>query len=369
MDVTEERVAQLISGAYAAALGQISWQDFCNALDEALGGGTCMAIHGQDMKANINLGITYTGFDPDYIKTYGTYYSSLNPYVSSFAKAPIGAKLTTEDMVDVSALMRTEFYSDWLRPQEDVWPGCGVVLFHDESRVLVFGGQLRAKDTDHKFGTMMRLLDVLTPHLMRAFEIQRSVVLSQSAELDLTMNASRDGFMVVDGSGRVRNMNRGASRILEQQDRIGINAQGVLVMADDRSQASLSKALRSTVEPACFFVLSATASPLVLVTITPIQRDRPEGFTRPFDDRAASHVVTLAAPASGFRSEARRLLGLTGAEMAVAEALAAGLTLREIADANGRSLHTVRNQMNSILEKTGVRRQAELVSILGLLQG
>jgi DNA-binding CsgD family transcriptional regulator len=369
MDISEERVAELIAASYSAALGQLGWQDYCNAVDAALGGGNCVAIHGQDMKANINLGIVYTGFRPDFIDTYAAHYSGLNPYVSSFFRAPVGAKLTTEDMVDIPALMKSEFYNDWLRPQEDVWPGCGVVLFHDDSRVLVFGGQLRARETDDKFDPMMKLLNVLTPHLTRAFDIQRAVALSQMAETRKAMDVARDGIVVVDVRGRVRHMNSGASKYLDQQDLIRVNASGALFVADDRAQALLRRALGSSVEPACFFVRSAGGNPVALLTVTPIQRDRPVSFVQPFEDHSASHLVTITAPANGFRQDARRLLGLSAAEIAVAEALAAGLSLREIAEAKGRSLHTVRNQVRSILEKTDTRRQAELISVLSMLQG
>lgn len=368
MELSEERVGELIAASYAAALGQIGWQDYCNAVDESLGGGNCVAIHGQDMKANINLGIVYTGFRPDYIETYGAHYSSLNPYVSSFFRAPVGARLTTEDMVDIPALMKSEFYNDWLRPQEDVWPGCGVVLFHDDTRVLVFGGQLRARDTDHKFDPMMKLLNVLTPHLTRAFDIQRAVMLSQAAATRQTMEMARDGIVVVDARGRVRHLNGGAIKFLDQQDRIRINASGQLAIADDRAGALLQLALRSAIEPACFFVRSANGSPVALLTVTPIQHDKPASFAQPFEDHSASHLVTITVPGTNLRQDARRLLGLSAAEMAVAEALAAGLSLREIADAKGRSIHTVRNQVRAVLEKTGARRQAELISILGMVQ-
>ncbi|WP_212407255.1 helix-turn-helix transcriptional regulator [Bradyrhizobium liaoningense] len=59
------------------------------------------------------------------------------------------------------------------------------------------------------------------------------------------------------------------------------------------------------------------------------------------------------------------LFDLTPAEARVARGLAVGDTLDEIAAASGLSRNTIRSQLRGALEKTGSRRQAELVALLG----
>lgn len=59
------------------------------------------------------------------------------------------------------------------------------------------------------------------------------------------------------------------------------------------------------------------------------------------------------------------LFDLTPAEVRVAKGLLAGRDLGEIARAAGLSKETVRTQLKSTMAKTGVRRQAELVGLLG----
>jgi DNA-binding NarL/FixJ family response regulator len=59
--------------------------------------------------------------------------------------------------------------------------------------------------------------------------------------------------------------------------------------------------------------------------------------------------------------------GLSRAEARVAEAIAQGRTIQEIADETRASRNTIRVQVQAILDKTGAGRQAELVRmILGL---
>jgi DNA-binding CsgD family transcriptional regulator len=57
--------------------------------------------------------------------------------------------------------------------------------------------------------------------------------------------------------------------------------------------------------------------------------------------------------------------GLSRSEVRVALELLRGRELREIAQAHGTTLGTVRSQLKSIYAKTETHRQAELVSLLG----
>jgi DNA-binding CsgD family transcriptional regulator len=63
------------------------------------------------------------------------------------------------------------------------------------------------------------------------------------------------------------------------------------------------------------------------------------------------------------------LFDLTPAEARVARSLVAGETVEEIASASGVSNNTVRSQVRGVLEKTGCRRQAEVVALLGNVGG
>ncbi|MBJ3786836.1 helix-turn-helix transcriptional regulator [Devosia sediminis] len=58
------------------------------------------------------------------------------------------------------------------------------------------------------------------------------------------------------------------------------------------------------------------------------------------------------------------LFDLTPAEIGVAEKIAAGQSVSQIAGATGRSLATIRNQLKSVMEKTGTSRQAELTLLM-----
>lgn len=60
-----------------------------------------------------------------------------------------------------------------------------------------------------------------------------------------------------------------------------------------------------------------------------------------------------------------QLFDFTAAEARVARALIHGSTAEAYAEENGVSIATVRSQIRSVLTKTGMRRQSDLIRILG----
>ena len=77
-------------------------------------------------------------------------------------------------------------------------------------------------------------------------------------------------------------------------------------------------------------------------------------------------LVIVAKPrpdAERIGRRVRRLFGLTEAEARVTAALTLGETVEQIAAAHGVRTSTVRAQVRSVFEKTGVHRQADLVRV------
>ena len=71
----------------------------------------------------------------------------------------------------------------------------------------------------------------------------------------------------------------------------------------------------------------------------------------------------------GLGARWRRLYGFTSAEADLAERLLQGQALAEASEARGVMVSTGRSQLNSMLAKTGVRRQSELLAMLARTPG
>jgi DNA-binding CsgD family transcriptional regulator len=86
-----------------------------------------------------------------------------------------------------------------------------------------------------------------------------------------------------------------------------------------------------------------------------------------FSGASAILVVTTSAGKPDSPHLLQALFDLTPAEAVIANAIRANLTVEQIAVREGRSIATVRNQLKSVLGKTGCTRQAELVRMLALV--
>lgn len=102
-----------------------------------------------------------------------------------------------------------------------------------------------------------------------------------------------------------------------------------------------------------------------VLQVIPIRRTAHDVFG------SSSAIVVLSEPRQEGREATlvQSLFDLTATELAVATDIAAGLTVAQIALKAGRSVHTVRNQLASILQKTGCGRQSELVILMNQLSG
>ena len=81
-------------------------------------------------------------------------------------------------------------------------------------------------------------------------------------------------------------------------------------------------------------------------------------------------LVCVTDPDAASRLPVRQLaelFGLTAAEGALAADLLAGKEPREIADASGRSINTVRTHLAKLMAKTNVNRQSDLMRLLARL--
>jgi DNA-binding CsgD family transcriptional regulator len=83
-----------------------------------------------------------------------------------------------------------------------------------------------------------------------------------------------------------------------------------------------------------------------------------------FGDTVAIAVLSRLREGVAGATVVQSLLDLTPAEIAVAKAIAAGQTPADIARQTGRSVLTVRNQLKSVMAKTGSRRQVELALLM-----
>lgn len=178
-------------------------------------------------------------------------------------------------------------------------------------------------------------------------------------------------LIVLDPAGRVRFSGAHATASLAQGDAICRSGRGV--SATNRTgRYALEQLMRCTLADAA----TGTAA---VPRVVPLPRagrlpliaiGLPITHSRRHADFELGAVILLRDPEHVQvppKRLVRDMFGLTVAEADVAVAIASGHALKEVARLRTCSLNTVRTLASRVLEKTGCRRQAEVVRLLGAL--
>jgi DNA-binding CsgD family transcriptional regulator len=158
------------------------------------------------------------------------------------------------------------------------------------------------------------------------------------------------------------------NRLIEAlTDTVRWRAQDRVSLKDSKADALFRQAIatinaESSPLTGSFAVRDAEASAAMVAHVIPIRRTVRDVFLRCAGVLVLTPVTLPQAPPVEL---VQSLFDLTPAEARVARNLAAGGTAEEIASQSGVSLNTIRTQVRGVLEKTGCRRQAEVVALLG----
>jgi DNA-binding CsgD family transcriptional regulator len=177
------------------------------------------------------------------------------------------------------------------------------------------------------------------------------------------------GVFLVDGGGSVVWMNRSAQALMGKPGRVALR-DGRLRSAWKAVNESLDRLVERAVAPAsnpeaCEPVAVILSRPsdasLLVAVIRPL-----EPLRGPDTQHAARAVIFVSDPGRHLRPSRERLhslFGLSHAECGLVELLAAGHSLRAAAARLAITNESARTYLKRIFEKTGTRRQAELVAL------
>jgi DNA-binding CsgD family transcriptional regulator len=314
-----------------------------------------------------------TRIDPTFPGLYHQHYGALNPFSTTpdpgaFMRNWEPKVVTDADWLDKDELVRTEYYNGFQKPQQV--HSCMIVRIsaHDyEVSALTINrpehwGPFERED--------LELAERLRNHIRRAFELTARlgdlglVGEGAAAALDQSPHAA---FILTDGA-MLRQANQAAEQLLTGHSGLVVR-QGRLSASSPAASRQLDALVAAAASPdpllrtggSMALYVRGKRSPLA-VTVAPIRSERLALF-----GHRPSVIVSVADPDAQCQledAELQRLFGFTPAEARVALALLAGATVREAAARLDVSYHTVRHQLQNLLDKTGTTRQAELIALL-----
>ncbi|WP_367718279.1 PAS and helix-turn-helix domain-containing protein [Nitratireductor sp. GISD-1A_MAKvit] len=368
----EDRLKTLTLLAYGAALDDRKWGLFLKACSDLAGGGVRTCLFGYDMHARIELGARQFGYDPAFEQSYVDYYSEKDFFAARLMEHTAGQLVAYEDIWSEMSLRGSEFYNEWVRPQEDITGGCSVLLFKQEKRLFAFSGSIRSRDSDRLETPWQRIVTQLTPHLQQAFEMARVLA---SAELEKralvnVQNPAAAGCIVLTRNRRIVFANANAEAMLSSGTVIRSDFRQRLLFQDAGCEGRFAHALAGGAleKPQTIRILDRAGGPATVCRIAPIGSDdighRPSGIL--FGREEPRYLLTIARDQQvvDIAARVRDSFGLTPHETQVVLQLSSGLSAREIADIRGTSVYTVRNQIHSAMSKMNAHRQSEVVRVV-----
>ncbi len=317
--------------------------------------------------------VSINGIADGYYRSFSEcFYTSDNPCIRSAALHTPGVVRTDQHLVEYFAdpqiLRRSTYYNEWMRPQ-DLAHTMGTTPLVEDDIVLNLS-LLRPADRGGFSDAEVREFSRMTGHLQRALRLalQLDTLRRDTSLAGLALDQLRHGVAVVDAQGRLLHCNTAAESLLRQQRGLALRRDR-LVATDPADQHRLGALLRHCahhpVDPmpaglAHFVTCTAPGQAGLIINAVPLR-----GAQTTFAAPRAAVLVSITDPAPAQPAEgidaAAALFSLTAAELRLARPLAEGQSLKAAALQAAMSYETARWYLKILFQKTGTRRQAELV--------
>lgn len=373
--VKRDDLESFIEMAYAAAAGEASWADLLASLttacDSAVG-----VLMSQDLTSGTVRPAHVVGLGAEPVRLYASHYKDKSLLLADALRRPAADVYTDGLYPDQRGYRDSEAYRDYFR-RFDADHLMQVFLRREGTAVDTLLLRRPASVGPYRAAEVRRF-EVLAGHLRRAHHLTL-LAETERRRADLwrhLSDGSGQGLVVVDDRLHLVCANGGGQAFLESRADLTL-AHGTVQGRTSAVDASLRAGVRQAAEaargapeaadvPALPWMRLSGPDGEVVVTLQPLPRRLGVGGEGP----AVALRILPTRPRGGGAGEAlHRLYGLSRAEVRIAEALADGATVAEMAEAFGVTVNTVRHQLKQVLAKTDGRRQSDVVALVLRLRG
>lgn len=218
---------------------------------------------------------------------------------------------------------------------------------------------------------LFTLLKILSPHVLRATKLARAIALSKRANEMFT--GFLDGFvlpmLVTDGRGTYLFGNAAGRRMIDRNTPFRVSAAGILSLCDPRETRALHDKLRQLEAHQAPGGMRLEGEPgplsLLITPFRPALREAGAIDRHLLEEEQLYAIVVGQTPDDAISGPLLEdVFDLTAREAEVCRELLMGRKVPQIAEAFGRSPKTIRNQIQTIYDKTGVASNTSLLDAL-----
>ncbi len=317
------------------------------------------------------------GMDAAHMSGFESHYYAVDPYLAAMRSrrlVEIVDYASSHSLCDNATLMRSECYNDFYKPLK-LHYGFGCSLYRGPEGLCTFS-LLRSEAHGPLEGQEECAVQTLLPHLRNALNlhVQLSYLKTESVTgLTGPLDAQGRAVFLLNGYGRVLRMNQSAERIAAANDGISVYPDGLRA-----ANRTLTEELGALTRRAALASTQGALSPggtirlrkrshhgSYLASVFSLRRDVTAEFFGLATPTVAVFVIDPDGKPGTNTETLQRLFGLTAAEARLAALLGGGTSLESAAEALAVSRNTARTHLQHIYQKTGTRKQGELVALLG----
>ncbi len=351
---------------YRAAYEADGWTEALDATTRLFGGS----------RACIILTDPISGFrsvasveDPEFIGTEALELSRNDMLTKAWLQAPLNRAKRYREMVDLDAFRQGDYSRRFFKPRD---MDNGLLCVFRNGRTTRWSVDISRSKVQPEFERRdVDLLEQLAGHIRRAKELEIALRHAAFPGIANLLHA----YMVVDGRGKVLELNQAAERLLVQKDAAVRVRSGYLRTTRDEDVPKLERLVAQSCAPLDDKRSGAGGMAMIafddtgmltsrqVVSVTPLPM---AGSIEILPERCALILIRkVEATADVNLAElVRKLFGLSPSNARLAAILATGLSLRNAAEQLNLSYRTARSYLEEIFEKTGTRRQTELIALL-----
>ena len=360
----ERRLLDLVALIYACVDEPALWFQVLDGIADILRSGPMIMLTNYHHPSIEDIH-AFARTDPDYIKLF-THYAPMNIWARPADRAfPDGTVRYGCRLVPERILERSEYYNDFIRLGNG-WHSVGIRIPLQGLRPVSIT-TMRPKDRGPYEDSEGAVFITLLPHFQRALRLSFERSLMNSA-LRTSFERLSYGLILLDAKGKAILLNPEAQRILDKRDGMCLDRGTVYAQSNIESRR-LRDGIASATQRAAGRVVAGGNAMLISRNAGAPLQVIVEPYISGLGDVPARIAATVSvrdpdtvrsAPDGQFRA----LYGLTRAEARLATLLVEGRNLTEAAAMNRVTRETVRSQLKSIFQKTGTRRQSELLRLL-----
>jgi DNA-binding CsgD family transcriptional regulator len=376
LNLSADQINDLQAMIDGIPFGAASWDEVVNALGSTLPGSFTAIQNGNFAAAQLN-SFHSCNIEPYYMQAYADYYFERNPWEAYWSRVPAGTVAVSEEVAPSSLFEKTEFYNEWLMPQNNVAAAAGLKIAadHGETIRMLFHYPLdRAAEYDRTATILMRRLKGSLNRTIQLLRSVRDMTELETCRAAFVARGNRAAF-IVGVNCVIEDANDAAEALFRTDVVARVSGRQVklknLVVQTQFAEA-VSRLCRGQATEQSSFALH-TEHGRWLVTIAAIGTGASYGLSGllPFRRKVFVTLTPLSGEHETSLNHATtfRLFGLTRGEHDLCEHLLRGVTLAEAADALHIAKETARSRLKSIFAKTGVTRQVELALLLSKLDG